>query len=134
MKKTTGRDWSATRATPVESPAPRSLLIRGARVLDPASGFDGTAHVGIRDGLISSFGAALPKQRFEQTINADGPWLLPGIVDLCARFREPGQTHKARFASETPAAPAGRTPPVCLPPARPPALPPPAPTHPTHRP
>src|SRR3546814_115518 len=89
MKKTTGRDWSATRATPVESPAPRSLLIRGARVLDPASGFDGTAHVGIRDGLISSFGAALPKQRFEQTINADGQWLLPGIVDLCARFREP---------------------------------------------
>src|SRR3546814_6788343 len=104
MKKTTGRDWSATRATPVESPAPRSLLIRGARVLDPASGFDGTAHVGIRDGLISSFGAALPKQRFEQTINADGQWLLPGIVDLCARFREPGQTHKASFASETPAA------------------------------
>src|SRR3546814_11958604 len=86
MKKTTGRDWSATRATPVASPAPRSLLIRGARVLDPASGFDGPAHVGIRDGLVSSFGAALPKQRIEQTIHAEGRSAVRRVGHACVSY------------------------------------------------
>lgn len=122
MKTTAARDWSAARAASVETTPPRSLLLRGARVLDPASGFDGIAHVGIRDGLISSFSKTLPKERFEQTLDADGLWLLPGIVDLCARFREPGQTHKASFATETPAAQAGGITTVVLPPDSQPAI------------
>ncbi|HET8881574.1 MAG TPA: dihydroorotase [Solimonas sp.] len=110
------REWPAARALPAPGTPPRSLLIRGARVLDPASGFDGIAHVGIRDGLISSIDTKPPKAAFEQTIDGKNRWLMPGIVDLCARFREPGQTHKASFASETPAAQAGGITTVVLPP------------------
>lgn len=122
MSEATLREWSTARVASDNTPPPRSLLIRGARVLDPASGFDGIAHVGIRDGLISSFGTTLPTARFEQTLDGEGHWLMPGIVDLCARFREPGQTHKASFASETPAAQAGGITTVVLPPDSQPAI------------
>ncbi|NKF24692.1 dihydroorotase [Solimonas marina] len=113
--KAVSSDWSPARAAAPTTPA-RSLLIRGARVLDPASGFDGIGHVGVRDGVIDSVSMAQPKGRYEQTIDAKGLWLMPGLVDLCARFREPGQTHKASFASEIPAAQAGGITTVILPP------------------
>ncbi len=109
-------DWSPPRAVAARSDKPRSLLIRGARLLDPASGFDGIADVGIRDGRISSIGTPLPDAPHDQTVEAAGLWLMPGVVDLCARFREPGETHKASFASEVPAAQAGGITTVILPP------------------
>jgi dihydroorotase len=125
MKKTdepVSAAWSAARATPAPATPASSLLIRGARVLDPASGFDGIAYVGMRDGLIDSFGTAVPEAHYEHAIDASGRWLMPGLVDLCARFREPGQTHKASFASEVPAAQAGGITTVVLPPDSQPAI------------
>lgn len=95
---------------------PASLLIRNARVLDPAAGFDGIACVAVRQGRIVSVGAQAPDGAFEQTVDAANLWLMPGIVDLAARFREPGQTHKARFASETAAAQAAGITAITLPP------------------
>ncbi|WP_020648550.1 dihydroorotase [Solimonas variicoloris] len=109
-------DWSPARAVKPDSPTPRSLLIRGARVLDPGSGFDGIGHVGIRDGVIVACEPSLPNEAYDETVDADGLWLMPGVVDLCARFREPGQTHKASFASEVPAAQASGITTVLLPP------------------
>ncbi|MFT4046681.1 MAG: dihydroorotase, partial [Solimonas sp.] len=109
-------DWSPARAVKPARPTPGSLLIRGARVLDPANGFDGLAHVGIRDGRIDFCGQTPPGDGYDETIDARGLWLMPGLVDLCARFREPGQTHKASFASEVPAAQSGGITTVLLPP------------------
>lgn len=109
------RDWSPQQDTPPPAP-PRSLLIRNARVLDPASGFDGIAHLGIRDGRIAELSQAEPRGEYEQTLDARDLWLLPGLVDLAARLREPGHTHKARFASEIPAAQAGGITSLVLPP------------------
>jgi len=40
-------------------------------------------------------------------INAEGKFLLPGVIDCHVHFREPGLTHKATIASETRAAVAG---------------------------
>ena len=93
----------------------KSLLIADARVLDPASGFDGIASVGIRDGRIESVGKK-SAGKFDEVIDAKGLWLMPGIVDLAARFREPGATHKASFATETRAAQAGGITAVTIPP------------------
>ena len=39
-----------------------------------------------------------------EIIDTDGGWWLPLAVDLCARVREPGATHKATLSSETAAA------------------------------
>ncbi len=93
-----------------------SLLIRNARVLDPSSGFDAVVNVGIRDGRIDYRGDAEPATAYDQTIDGSGRWLMPSAIDLAARFREPGETHKADFVSETGAAQAGGIGCVVLPP------------------
>lgn len=91
-------------------------LISGARILDPASGFDSVGHLVIKDGLIHSLGKDRPKGEFAEEIDGSGRWLMPGIIDLAARFREPGATHKASFASEIPAAQASGITAVTIPP------------------
>lgn len=93
-----------------------SLLISNARVLDPASDFDAPGFVAVRDGRIESVGAQRPAGHFDEILDATGLWLMPGLVDLAARFREPGDTHKATFASETRAAQAGGITAVTIPP------------------
>lgn len=111
-------DWSPARGTRTNpaAPPPASLLIRNARLLDAASGRDEQADLGIRDGCIAAIGTDAAAGSYEQTLDASGLWLLPGLVDLAARFREPGQTHKANFASETAAAQAAGITTVVLPP------------------
>ncbi|MGH8481060.1 MAG: dihydroorotase, partial [Nevskiaceae bacterium] len=93
-----------------------SLLIAGARLLDPASKLDAEGFVAVRDGAITHAGRKAPRGRFDRTLDADGLWLMPGIVDLCARLREPGAAHKATIRSEVPAAQAGGITTLCIPP------------------
>lgn len=93
-----------------------TLLIANARVLDPASGFDAIGCVGIRDGKIAHVGKSAPKEKYAQTFDAKGLWLTPGLVDLAARFREPGQTAKASIRSETLAAQAAGITTIVIPP------------------
>ncbi|HEX4895229.1 MAG TPA: dihydroorotase [Solimonas sp.] len=123
MSRSVTREWSASgRARSAPPSPPESLLISGARILDPCSGFDGTGHLGIRGGRIVALSKARPKESYDAQVDGKGLWLLPGLVDLCARFREPGQTHKASFASETAAAQAGGITTVLLPPDTQPAI------------
>jgi dihydroorotase len=93
-----------------------SLLVAGARVLDPASKLDATGFVAVKDGVIVHAGRKAPKGRFDRRIDGAGRWLMPGIVDLCARLREPGAAHKATIKSEMPAAQAGGITTLCMPP------------------
>lgn len=111
-------DWSAESRLPKPSStqADGSLLISNARVLDPSSERDSVAHIGIRDGKIAHVGTAKPREHYDRSFDAAGLWLLPGLVDLSARFREPGQSHKASFASETLAAQASGIAHILLPP------------------
>ena len=93
-----------------------SLLIANARLLDPESKLDAVGFLAVRDGAIGHVGRKAPKGRFDRTLEADGQWLMPGIVDLCARLREPGAAHKATIRSEMPAAQAGGITTLCIPP------------------
>ena len=93
-----------------------STLIRGARVLDPASGTDRVSDLAIRETRIESIGDDLDPSAYDEVVDGKGLWLMPGIIDLCARFREPGATRKASFASEVPAAQASGITAVVLPP------------------
>ena len=43
----------------------------------------------------------------KETINAEGLYLFPGMIDDQVHFREPGLTHKASISSESIAAIAG---------------------------
>ncbi len=61
----------------------------------------------IEDGFIAAIGPGLPTESVQQVIDANGKYLLPGIIDDQVHFREPGLTHKAHIASEARAAVAG---------------------------
>ncbi|NIP71718.1 MAG: dihydroorotase [Gammaproteobacteria bacterium] len=92
------------------------LVIRNGRVVDPANGIDGAQDVYIAEGRIASLG--MPPEGFaaDREIDARGRVVCPGLVDLCARLREPGLEHKATIASETAAAASAGITTLCCPP------------------
>ena len=61
------------------------LLLRGGRVIDPASGRDEAADVGIADGRIVEVGAGLAADA-KETIDARGLLVTPGLIDLHAHI------------------------------------------------
>jgi dihydroorotase len=85
------------------------LLVRQGRVIDPASGRDEPADIAIASGRIVRIGGAgaIPDFDAERTIDAQGLIVMPGLVDLAARLREPGQEHEGMLESELAAAAAG---------------------------
>jgi dihydroorotase len=99
----------------VSATAPR-LTIRGARVVDPASGVDGVSDLHCAEGLIQALGEPPSGFTAERVIDAAGLVVCPGLVDLCARLRQPGQEKKATIASETRAAAAAGITTLCCPP------------------
>src|ERR1700730_13542834 len=58
------------------------LVIRGGRVVDPASGMDAICDVAVLDGRIAAVGAALGSA--ERVIDATGLVVAPGFIDLHA--------------------------------------------------
>ncbi|HEU0201766.1 MAG TPA: dihydroorotase [Burkholderiaceae bacterium] len=67
-----------------------NLCIRHGRVIDPASGHDAVADVCVADGRIAAVGTAPSGFSADRIIDAKGLIVAPGLVDLCARMREPG--------------------------------------------
>lgn len=81
-----------------------AILIKSATIVNEGKQF--IADVFVKDGLIEQIGVGLNRHA-DQTINADGKFLLPGMIDDQVHFREPGLTHKADIFSESRAAVAG---------------------------
>ena len=94
-----------------------NLLIKGGRIVDPASGRDETGDVFVSGGRISA-----EKGKADQTIDAKGLVVAPGLIDLSARLREPGFEHKATLESEMDAAVAGGVTSLACPPDTDPPL------------
>ncbi len=97
------------------------ILIRSGRVIDPASGRDERADVAIASGRIVSIGTAADFGA-ERVIDAAGLVVAPGLVDLAARLREPGQEHEGMLESELAAAAAGGVTSLVCPPDTDPVL------------
>ena len=92
------------------------ILIRNGRVMDPAQGLDQQADIAIENGSVIAVGTAPADFAPEREIDATGCWVLPGLVDLAVRLREPGHEHEGMLQSEMAAAVAGGvTSLVCLP-------------------
>lgn len=97
------------------------ILIQGGRVIDPASGRDGMADVAIASGRIVGIGASRDFGA-DRVIDAAGLVVAPGLVDLAARLREPGQEHEGMLESELAAAAAGGVTSLVCPPDTDPTL------------
>ncbi len=96
-------------------------LIRGGRVIDPASGRDGVADVAIAAGRIVAIGG-ITDFNADRIIDASGLVVAPGLVDLAARLREPGHEHEGMLESELAAAAAGGVTSLVCPPDTDPVL------------
>lgn len=84
----------------------KRTLIRGGRILDPATRTDTIADLLIEDGTIKGMGANLEAEG-AQVIDAAGCWVAPGFVDMHTHLREPGQEYKEDIQSGGRAAAAG---------------------------
>lgn len=91
------------------------IRIQNGRVIDPASGTDAVTDLFIHDDRIAGLGE-LEGFQPERTLDASGCLVMPGLVDLCARLREPGEEHKATIASELRAAARAGVTTLCVPP------------------
>lgn len=101
--------------------APR-ILIEHGRVIDPHRGFDRRCPVALAGGVVVAIGD-IPREFVpERTIDASGCWVLPGLVDLAVRLREPGDEHAGMLKSEMAAAVAGGVSTLVCPPDTDPVL------------
>jgi len=95
------------------------LVLRGWAV-DPASGREGAAQVAISDGVLEQVLWLAGDDA--RGITPDGTLILPGLVDLHAHFREPGNEDAETVATGLAAAAHGGFTTVCLMPNTTPAI------------
>ncbi len=84
----------------------QSICLQGARVIDPATGQDAIQDIRLTQGRIEAIGLGLT-QPGDEVHQLEGRCVLPGLVDLSARLREPGYEFRATLESEMKAALAG---------------------------
>ena len=82
-------------------------LLRGGRVVDPASGRDGVFDLLIEGDRIARVGRDLPADGATIVDVPTGLVIVPGLIDMHVHLREPGQEHKETVATGTASAVAG---------------------------
>jgi dihydroorotase len=97
------------------------IRIHNGRVVCPASGRDEVADIAVASGRIVAIGEAADFTP-DRTLDATGLVVAPGLVDLAARLREPGQEHEGMLESELAAAAAGGVTSLVCPPDTDPVL------------
>jgi dihydroorotase len=105
------RQTGARTARPPEldrvSVPPATVLIRGARLLDPRAGLDGRADLLIRDGAVAELGASLAAPDGAEVVDAEGLHAFPAFVDPHVHLRTPGREDEEDVDSGSRAAAAG---------------------------
>jgi dihydroorotase len=84
-----------------------TLLLKGGRVVDPATGRDGDFDVLIENGRIARIGKSLAAGDADVFEVKRGWIVAPGLIDMHVHLREPGQEHKETIATGTASAVAG---------------------------
>ncbi|MFW6150627.1 MAG: dihydroorotase [Chloroflexota bacterium] len=84
-----------------------TLLIRHARIVDPAQGIDRHGDVLVQEGTLVSLESHTDGCEGVPQLDAKGCILCPAFVDLHCHLREPGQEHKESISTGTRAAAAG---------------------------
>lgn len=88
------------------------ILIKGGRVLNPATGFDSVCDVFVADGKVQKIGENLTDSA-DKVIDATGKIVAPGLIDMHVHLREPGLEYKEDIKSGTRAAAQGGVTSVC---------------------
>ena len=86
---------------------PTTVLVRGARLLDPRAGLDKLGDVLVRDGRIAEVGENLSAPDGAEVVDGEGLHALPAFVDPHVHLRTPGREDEEDIDSGTRAAAAG---------------------------
>ena len=86
---------------------PATVLVRGARVLDPRTGLDEATDLLVRDGAIAEIGDALDAPQGAELVEAEGLHAFPAFVDPHVHLRTPGREDEEDIDSGSRAAAAG---------------------------
>jgi dihydroorotase len=98
-----------------------SILIKGARVIDPASKLDGRRDILIRDRRIARIEKSVADKR-ARVINARDLIVVPGLIDLHCHLRDPGRPDEETIETGSHAAVAGGFTSICCMPNTEPAV------------
>lgn len=98
-----------------------TLLIKNGTVIDPSQGLQARRDVLIEDGRIIRLEPSIHLS-VDQTIDATGQFVTPGLIDIHVHFREPGDEEEETIASGSAAAVAAGFTTVCCMPNTKPAL------------
>jgi dihydroorotase len=80
----------------------KKFLIKGGTIINEQKRFVGD--ILISNGRIERIDSSIQVQGQVTEINAEGKYVIPGMIDDQVHFREPGLTHKGNIASESRAA------------------------------
>lgn len=69
------------------------ILIKNGRILDPSVGLDEMGDLLIADGKIQEL-VKVENAQADKVIDAQGAFVMPGLVDLHVHLRDPGLTYK----------------------------------------
>jgi dihydroorotase len=86
---------------------PATVLVRGARLLDPRSGLNGVSDLLVRKGQIAEISATLEAPEGAEVVEAEGLHAFPAFVDPHVHLRTPGREDEEDIDSGTRAAAAG---------------------------
>ena len=92
-------------------------LLRGAHIIDPATGFDAVADLAIAGGRILARGQIPGDFMAEEVLDGSGLVACPGLVEMALQAHTPGHGRDGDLASELRAAVAGGVVHVALSPA-----------------
>lgn len=82
------------------------ILIKNGRILDPSLQKDEIGDLYIRDGKIQKAEKGL-ETKADRVIDADGCFVMPGLIDIHVHLRDPGQEYKETIESGSAAAAKG---------------------------
>jgi dihydroorotase len=99
-----------------------NIQIKNGRLIDPKNNIDALQDIFIAAGRVLAIGQAPAGFVAKKTIDAAGLTVIPGLIDLSARLREPGYEYRATLESEMSAAVAGGITSLACPPDTEPAL------------
>ena len=80
------------------------IHIKNGHLIDPVNDIDAQLDLFITGGKVVAVGSEPLNFKADKTIDASGMTVVPGLVDLCARLRDPGYEYKATLESELRAA------------------------------
>lgn len=96
-----------------------SILIKGGRVINPATNMDKVADVLVEDGKVTAIEENMQVDA-QRVIDAEGLFVMPGFIDLHVHFRDPGLEHKEDiYTGMASAAHGGYTTVLCMPNTKP---------------